>query len=118
MSRSNNRRLCQFMAVRFLRCGAAKPDTLAGIADMPPARRGLRYAGLWPISAINLAAEGDPDSAVKQRIWQPHRLGACYAASTALPGAGGPYEDLPSTARIHRRTRWRGHRLAAGNAGP
>jgi hypothetical protein len=34
------------LAVNFLRCGAAKSDTLAGIADMPPARRGLRYAGL------------------------------------------------------------------------
>ena len=38
--------LCRFMALHFLRCGAAKSDTFVGIADMPPARRGLRYAGL------------------------------------------------------------------------
>jgi hypothetical protein len=40
-----SRWLCQFMALHFLRCSAAKSDTIAGIADMPPARRGLRYAG-------------------------------------------------------------------------
>ena len=34
------------MALHFLRCIAAKSDTIAGIADMPPARRGLGYAGL------------------------------------------------------------------------
>jgi hypothetical protein len=31
------------VALHFLRCGAAN---YAGIADMPPARQGLRYAGL------------------------------------------------------------------------
>ena len=43
---SNKRWLCRFMAPQFLRCGAAKSDTLAAIADMPPARRGLRSPGL------------------------------------------------------------------------
>jgi putative ABC transport system substrate-binding protein len=46
MRLSNKRWLCRFMALHFLRCSAAKSNTIVGIADMPPARRGLRYAGL------------------------------------------------------------------------
>src|SRR6516162_1171517 len=42
-------------------------------------------------------------------------LAPCYAASTALLGAGGPDEDLPSTARIHRCARRRGSMAACGS---
>jgi putative ABC transport system substrate-binding protein len=45
-SRSNNCWLCRFMALTSNCCIAQNSDTLAVIADMPPAPEGLRYAGL------------------------------------------------------------------------
>ena len=44
----------------FLRCGAAKSDTHAVIADMPPARRGLKSGAYDPRAAIKVEESGHP----------------------------------------------------------
>src|SRR5262249_6816221 len=73
------------------------------IADMPPARRGRT---LRSRRAATLPPPETRDSA----------LGPCYAASTALPGAGGADDLLHATAGIHRWTRRRGGRPFAARA--
>src|SRR6516165_1716586 len=40
------------MALHFLRCIAAKSDTIGGIADMPPARRGLNSGAYDPTRTL------------------------------------------------------------------
>jgi hypothetical protein len=54
---SNNCRLCRFMALHFLRRGAAKSDTLAGIADMPPAGGGSGRLAYDPGADVNREAD-------------------------------------------------------------
>src|SRR6516164_9748219 len=54
------------MALQFLRCGAAKSDTIAGIADMPPAPAGAQVRGLITHLCHKPVGGGGRDSAVQQ----------------------------------------------------
>ena len=65
------------LALHFLRCGAAKSDTHAIIADMPPARRGLGYAGLCPISDIKVEGASPPSPRPEGK---DRSFGPCYSA--------------------------------------
>jgi len=70
------------LALHFVRCGAAKSDTLAGIADMPPARGGSgprAYDLTGPQFRRRVASVGTATLPCNR-----FRLNATYAA-TRLP---------------------------------
>ena len=116
MSGLSLRRERRLLALQFLRCGAAKSDTLAGIADMPPARRGLRYAGLCPISAINLAAEATeiPQCSI---LSAPQARGPSpFRCITALPSACNGAARVADGSGEFLRPPWQGHLIRLDDA--